>query len=136
MEDFKRKIKIMLAMTFQECKQDERNPNDTSEYGGSSYYKDYEDADYFGGIYRLWTPKDHHGPMVESLNFTLYPKTVGRKGFEGVWYTVTNDLRVWRTPGVTRKRALVNYHFIHQYYSPVPPELRVDWEANPTRPKV
>lgn len=140
MDDFKRKIKIMLALAFQECKADEKNPNDKGD-GGEIYYKEYEDEEYFGYVYRDWWPADNHGrggshrPYLEEIYYKLWSKTVGRKSFDGIWSPSHNTLSVSRGWPTTKKDSLREHNFSrHPYYSPVPPERRVNWEANPTRP--
>lgn len=121
----------MLAMAFQECKADEKNPNDKEFYN-----KDYEDEEYYGWVYRCWIPADKHGPNVESIYYTLWSKTVGRKGFQGCWYPSNDNLCVNRCWPTAQVYSLREHEFKNdRYYSPVPPERRVGWEANPTRPK-
>lgn len=123
---FKNKIRDMLVAMFEECKPDGENPNNKM-----LYYKDYEDDDYYGYAFRGWD----EDRFREEIYYWMWPKTAKKQGYEGMWDTWDNKLTCSRNKMWTTKDSLKNYRFTHPYYSPVTPEKRVEWEANPTRPK-
>jgi hypothetical protein len=137
---FKNKIRMMLAMMFQECAPDTKNPNDKT-----LYYKDYEDDEFYGYMWRDWWPADYemagtrapgpYRPPLEEIYYRLWPKAIGKRGYWGIWNTSKSEPSVHANRTSTRKNSFSKHEFRNdRYYSPVPPERRVDWEANPTRP--